>query len=96
LRLSKIPSAALIVLLRGYKRVVSPFLLPACRYTPTCSEYALEAIARHGVLRGSAMAAWRLLRCHPFARGGYDPVPLHAHDPRTFLSGEDRPEVTSH
>ncbi len=62
-------------LLRAYKRLVSPFLPPACRYVPSCSEYALEAVERHGALRGSVLAVGRLLRCHPFARGGYDPVP---------------------
>ena len=61
-------------LLRAYKWAVSPFFPPACRYVPTCSEYAMEAIDRYGVLRGTAMAIGRLLRCHPFARGGYDPV----------------------
>jgi len=60
--------------LRGYKRHVSPLLPPACRYTPTCSEYAVEAVERYGVLRGSALAVKRLLSCHPFSRGGYDPV----------------------
>ncbi|HYG99677.1 MAG TPA: membrane protein insertion efficiency factor YidD [Terriglobales bacterium] len=61
--------------LRLYKRLVSPMLPPSCKYTPTCSEYAMEAVERHGVLRGGLMSAWRLLRCNPFARGGYDPVP---------------------
>jgi len=61
-------------LLRGYKRAISPLFPPACRYVPTCSEYAMEAVERYGVLRGGAMAALRLLRCHPFSRGGYDPV----------------------
>jgi uncharacterized protein len=63
-----------LLLLRGYKWAVSPMLLPACRYVPTCSEYALEAVDRYGVVRGSAKAFWRLLRCHPFAKGGLDPV----------------------
>ena len=62
-------------LLRWYKRAVSPLLPPACRYTPTCSEYAIEAIERYGVSRGGYLAARRVLSCHPFARGGYDPVP---------------------
>jgi putative membrane protein insertion efficiency factor len=66
--------AAIIALLRAYKWLLSPWLLPACRYVPTCSEYAEEAIERFGVLRGGAMAAWRVLRCHPFVQGGYDPV----------------------
>ena len=65
----------LLTLLRGYKAVLSPFFLPACRYVPTCSDYAVEAIERYGAFRGSVMATWRVLRCHPFVRGGYDPVP---------------------
>ena len=61
-------------LLRGYKWMISPMLPPACRYVPTCSEYAMEAVERYGILRGGAMAVWRVLRCHPLAGGGYDPV----------------------
>ena len=61
-------------LLRGYKAAISPLLLPACRYVPTCSEYALEAVERYGVVRGSVKALGRLLRCHPLAQGGFDPV----------------------
>jgi putative membrane protein insertion efficiency factor len=60
--------------LRGYKRHVSPLLPPACRYTPTCSEYAVEAVERYGVVKGTALAVKRLLSCNPFSRGGYDPV----------------------
>lgn len=63
--------------LRAYKRVVSPHLAPACRYVPTCSEYAEEAIERHGVFKGGLLAVWRLLRCHPFVAGGFDPVPCN-------------------
>ena len=73
--LSRMPRNCALALLRGYKYVISPLLLPSCRYTPTCSEYAAEAIELHGLLRGLALAAWRLLRCHPFVRGGFDPVP---------------------
>ena len=65
---------ATLQLLRAYKWAISPMFPPACRYTPTCSEYAMEAVERYGVLRGGAMAFARVLRCHPFVRGGYDPV----------------------
>jgi uncharacterized protein len=61
-------------ILRGYKWAISPMFPPACRYVPSCSEYAIEAVERYGVLRGGVMAIGRLLRCHPFVRGGYDPV----------------------
>ena len=65
-------------LLRAYKWAISPLLPPACRYVPTCSEYAVEAVERYGALRGGWMAFARILRCHPFARGGYDPVVVTA------------------
>jgi hypothetical protein len=61
-------------MLRAYKWAISPLFPPACRYVPTCSEYAMEAVERYGVVRGGVMAFTRILRCHPFARGGYDPV----------------------
>jgi uncharacterized protein len=61
-------------LLRGYKWAISPMLRPACRFVPTCSEYAMEAVERYGVMRGGMKAVWRLLRCHPLSRGGFDPV----------------------
>ena len=63
--------------LRFYKRAISPMLPHSCRFVPTCSEYAMEAVERHGAARGVLLAAWRVLRCHPFARAGYDPVPSH-------------------
>ena len=72
----------LIALLRLYKRWLSPLLGPRCRFHPTCSEYAMQAIARFGALRGSWLAVRRILRCHPLHPGGHDPVP----PPRT-----DRP-----
>jgi len=61
--------------LRLYRRFLSPLKPPTCRFQPTCSQYAIEALERHGVLRGGALAVWRLLRCQPFCRGGHDPVP---------------------
>ena len=61
-------------LLRLYKRWISPAFPPSCRYVPTCSEYAMEAVERYGAWRGGVMAAWRVLRCHPLAKGGLDPV----------------------
>ena len=60
--------------IRGYQLFLSPLLPPTCRYVPTCSAYAYEAIARYGIVRGGVKALWRILRCHPFSRGGYDPV----------------------
>ncbi len=64
----------ILQLLRAYKWAVSPLFPPACRYLPTCSEYAMEAIDRYGAVRGGWMAIARLLRCHPFGGSGYDPV----------------------
>lgn len=63
-----------LAVLKGYKLLISPWLGPACRFTPTCSEYAHESIERYGVLLGTGKAVRRLLRCHPFHRGGWDPV----------------------
>jgi len=64
-----------LALIRFYQRRISPARPPACRFQPTCSHYGHEAIQRHGLLRGAWLTLWRLLRCNPFARGGYDPVP---------------------
>jgi uncharacterized protein len=70
-------SRFLLWLLATYKRWLSPQLPSACRFTPTCSEYAAEAIARHGALVGMLLGLWRLLRCHPLGGRGLDPVPEH-------------------
>jgi putative membrane protein insertion efficiency factor len=64
-----------VFLLRAYKWAISPALPASCRYVPTCSEYAMEAVERYGVGRGCWMAMTRVLRCHPWVKGGYDPVP---------------------
>jgi len=58
-----------------YKRCISPYMPPSCRFTPTCSTYAIEALQKYGVVKGSWLAIKRILRCHPFHEGGYDPVP---------------------
>jgi len=58
-----------------YKKAISPYLGGACRFTPTCSEYAAEALRRHGAIKGLGLSVWRVLRCNPFCKGGYDPVP---------------------
>ncbi len=69
----------MLATLRGYKRFVSPGLSASCRFVPTCSDYAAEAVARHGVFFGSTLAAWRLVRCNPFSQGGLDLVPNDSH-----------------
>jgi putative membrane protein insertion efficiency factor len=63
-----------IMLIKGYRLFISPLKPPTCRFVPTCSEYALQAIEKHGTFRGGIMAVRRILRCHPFHPGGYDPV----------------------
>ena len=69
-----LPQRVVLLLLRAYKWAISPLFPPACRYVPTCSEYAMEAVERYGAVLGGFKALLRLLRCHPFAKGGYDPV----------------------
>ncbi|HZU77345.1 MAG TPA: membrane protein insertion efficiency factor YidD [Dehalococcoidia bacterium] len=64
-----------LVLIRAYQLFISPLLPPSCRFYPTCSQYAYEAIAKYGIITGGRLAIWRLLRCNPFCRGGLDPVP---------------------
>lgn len=78
---------AVLALLRGYKRFVSPLLPPACRFYPSCSAYAAEAVEEHGVARGLWLGLRRLARCHPWSRGGFDPVP-HAHPSTGAAAGK--------
>ena len=74
-RVAQYPRRALVALIRGYQIALSPHVGPACRFEPSCSAYAAEAIARHGALRGGWLAVVRIGRCHPFGGFGYDPVP---------------------
>lgn len=67
----------LLWLIKGYRYFISPLFPPSCRFQPTCSQYAMEAIAIHGTFKGSWLAVRRILRCHPFHPGGYDPVPFN-------------------
>ena len=84
-----------LALLRAYKWLISPLLGPACRYVPSCSEYAMEAVERYGVLRGGLKAAWRLARCHPFAKGGFDPVESRRSPVVSRQSAEASPELAT-
>lgn len=80
--------AVLIGLIKGYRALISPLFPPVCRFQPTCSQYAIEAIARFGPFKGSWLAIRRILRCHPFTPGGYDPVPplCRDHEPHSHSS----------
>jgi len=73
--IKSVPSNALMVAIRGYQSVISPLTGPRCKYYPSCSHYGLEAIKQHGAVTGSALAAWRILRCNPWSNGGVDDVP---------------------
>jgi uncharacterized protein len=89
------PARVAVALLRAYRRFVSPLMGRHCRYEPTCSAYATEAIARWGALRGSVLAVRRVARCHPFAPGGFDPVPRpDASHPGVDTSGAGGRRVT--
>ncbi len=68
-----LPATLLIVVVRGYKRFISPWLGQNCRFQPTCSEYFIGAVQKHGAIMGTARGLWRICRCHPFHPGGYDP-----------------------
>lgn len=72
---TNVPAAALVLLARGYRSFVSPVLPRTCRFHPSCSRYAIEAVRTHGAIRGAWLAARRILRCHPWNGGGFDPVP---------------------
>ncbi len=65
----------IILMIKFYRKYISPLKRPSCIYTPTCSLYALEALEKYGAIKGTYLAVRRILRCHPFHRGGYDPVP---------------------
>jgi len=67
--------ALFILLIRAYQRLISPLLPPSCRFTPSCSHYGIEALQKHGLIRGSYLTINRILRCHPWSKGGHDPVP---------------------
>ena len=68
------PRGIVVGMIRTYKRLLSPLLPPSCKFSPTCSQYTMEAIEKYGVLKGGFLGLWRLLRCNPFSKGGYDPV----------------------
>lgn len=75
MQLREIPRRIVLLPIRGYQKFISPGLPPSCRFSPSCSQYALEAVSKHGALKGLWLGARRLVRCHPFNPGGYDPVP---------------------
>ena len=72
--ISNLIKTALIGVIRFYRRFISPAKAPCCRFYPTCSQYAIDAISKHGAVKGTGMAIWRGLRCNPFGKSGYDPV----------------------
>jgi len=75
IRIKQVIAWLMIVLIRFYQQAISPYLRPSCRYTPTCSQYYIEAVRKHGPFRGSFLGIKRILRCHPWGGHGYDPVP---------------------
>jgi putative membrane protein insertion efficiency factor len=79
-----------IAMIRFYQVVLSPLKLPSCRYYPTCSEYCIRSLREHGALKGFFLGLWRILRCHPFSRGGYDPVPPTGSEEKTAGTDDKR------
>ena len=90
------PAALLILLIRAYQSIHIAFFRGSCRFHPTCSHYALEAIQLHGAGRGTLLAAWRVLRCQPFCRGGFDPVPEPKSTPDTAERPRDAAATLNH
>jgi putative membrane protein insertion efficiency factor len=84
-RLTRLARAVAVAPITLYQRLISPAIPRRCKYEPTCSRYAVEALRQYGILRGLVLAAWRLLRCNPWSHGGYDPVSAQ----RVFRSGPD-------
>ena len=83
--LARLPQQALMAAVRAYRYLLKPWLGNACRFEPSCSAYALQALQRHGALSGTALTGWRILRCHPWCDGGCDPVPETLHNPAAGL-----------
>ena len=71
--LLRLPGAVLVLLVRAYQLLISPWLGPRCRYVPTCSEYFVLAVEKYGAIKGTCKGVWRVCRCHPWSKGGYDP-----------------------
>ena len=86
------PARIAVLVIRVYQRLVSPVFGPRCKYHPSCSEYAVQAVQGYGILRGATLAGWRLLRCNPFSHGGYDPVSAQT----LFRVAPPAPHVSPH
>ncbi|MGC2521669.1 MAG: membrane protein insertion efficiency factor YidD [Stellaceae bacterium] len=96
LDLSRTASAAAQGVVRAYQLLISPLLPPSCRYLPSCSDYAIDAVACHGVLRGGGLALRRLARCHPWGGSGYDPVPAAGISAKATNAARRGPRCTAH
>ncbi|MGB3482752.1 MAG: membrane protein insertion efficiency factor YidD [Mycobacterium sp.] len=88
-RMATLPVRALVFLIQLYRHTVSPLRLPTCRFTPTCSQYAVEALTEFGLLRGSWLTIVRLAKCGPWHRGGWDPIPEHRHGAEDGAADKD-------
>ena len=63
-----------VIIIKGYQKIISPIFPPSCRFYPTCSEYGIQAVTKYGVIKGGVKTVWRIIRCNPFTKGGYDPL----------------------